>query len=102
MYRKIIQRKDEKHFGTTITIYKSEKNFLVIINGRDGETHYFVDLQLTRLYPVKIHTQADTSELTLDYSCDIDLQKLGFSKCPDWIHSLISESENSTGDGTAC
>lgn len=91
MYRKIVQCKDEKHFGTTITVYKSEENFLVIIDGRDGETHYFVDLQLTRLYPVKLHTQVNTAEATLDYSCDIDWQKRGFSKCPDWIHSLISK-----------
>lgn len=94
MYRKIAQYKDEKHFGTTTTIYKSAENYLVITDGRDGRTHYFVDLHLTRLYPVKLDIPVNTEDSILDYSCDTDLQKRGFSKCPDWIHSFISEARD--------
>lgn len=93
MYRKIVQHKDKKHFGTITTVYKSEENFLIIEDGRDGRIHYFVDPQLTRLYPVTLDVPINTTATTLDYCCDIDLQKRGFSKCPDWIYSLISEED---------
>jgi hypothetical protein len=96
MYRRISQSEDGTHFGTQITIYKSENNFLVIEDGRDGRIHYFADLQLTRLYPVKLHAQINTAEATLDYTWDIDLQKCGFSKCPDWVLSLISRTEDNS------
>ena len=92
MYRIFAQHKDDKDFGSIITIYKSEENFLVISDDRDGRSYYFVDLQLTRLYPVKLDVQINIAEATLDYNCDIDLQKRGFSKCPDWLYSFISES----------
>lgn len=91
MYRKIVQHRDEKHFGTTTTIYKGADNYLVITDGRDGRMHFFVDLHLARLYPIKLDISINTEDATLDYSCDTDLQKCGFSKCPEWIYSLISE-----------
>lgn len=98
MYKRIVQRKDKKHFGTQTTIYQSDENFLVIIDGRDGREYYFVDLELSNLYPVHLYTreinEINTKETVLDCKFDIPLQKYGSSRCPDWVLSLMGKTEN--------
>ena len=95
MYERIVQRKDGKHFGTQITIYQSDENFLVVVDDRDGRSYYFMDLELSNLYPVDLHTkEINTAEMVLDCKFDIPLQKYGASRCPDWVLSLIGKMED--------
>ena len=95
MYRRIVQIKDDKHFGTETTIYKSEENFLVIVDGRDGRECYFVDLEINNLYPVNLYTSnIKTEETEIDCIFDINWRKYGFSKCPDWVRSLLGRTRD--------
>lgn len=95
MYRRIAQYKDDKHFGTETTIYKSEENFLIIVDGRDGREYYFVDLELNNLYPVNLHVnKINTEDVELDYKFEIAWRKYGFSKCPDWVLSLLRRARD--------
>ena len=97
MYKKVISHFDYKHFGSRISVYESKDNYLLIIDGRDGRVFYFIDLALKNMYPVNDYMKKINFEFIdhfekeeLNYKFPIDLQKHGFSQCPEWVVSLIS------------
>lgn len=96
MYKKIISKHDKKHFGTKTIIYKGDENYFIIIDGRDRKDYFFVDLELTNLYPVDTYMRNIHYEYEANDDCDemnihfdIPLSKYGYSPCPQWIKSLL-------------
>ena len=95
--KKIVFWKDEKNFGNETLVFDNEKNYLVIMIECGIAAYYFLDLSLSKLYPAnsymkEINFTYNTSNCdwgTINF--DINLDRYGFSICPDWLRVLIKE-----------
>lgn len=99
MYRKLLEHTDKKNFGARTTIYHGDDNYFIILSDRDGETYWFLDLDMERLYPVNTYLKSigfscDRNRLGKAFNdmFDVDLSKLGSSDCPKWLRDLIKEA----------
>ena len=93
--RRIAYLKDRDNFGNEIVVFDNETNYLVVEIDREIVSYFFVDLALTRLYPM--NTYMKKSGIAYDAmdpnwapkKIDIDLHKYGFSSCPEWLKTLL-------------
>lgn len=102
MYEKIGYYKDKKNFGNQIVIYKGENNYLVIIKDRDEISYYFVDNNITNLYPMNSYMKKigfiydfNVFESQIKNCFDLELSKYGYSACPDHLKNLIKSINKS-------
>lgn len=99
MYKKIINFKDKKHFGSKILVYKSEINYLIITKDRDGQSYYFLDNKLEFLYPCNSYMKKinfsfnfENANEEINYIFEINLSQYGHSPCPEYFKKLFNET----------
>ena len=100
MYKIIVYYKDKKNFGNQIIIYKSENNYLVIIDDRGEISYSFVDNDIKKCYPVNSYMKKigfnyniKAIENNIEIYFDIDLSKYGHYVCPDYLKNLIQNKQ---------
>lgn len=96
MYKKIIHYKDKQHFGDEVVVYQGEDNFFIVSTDRGILSCFFIDLRLTRLYPVALNLNFDIKHCPdqLDYDFDIDLNIRGYGTCPECYKVLIKAHQD--------
>lgn len=98
---KIIHFVDKKHFGNQVFVYKgknkNEDVYLTVIKDREETVFFLLDSKLEKMYPINsCFNNCDLSIQNmpdyLDINLDIELSKLGYSKCSDFIVKLIKDN----------
>lgn len=102
---KIIHFFDKKHFGNQVLVYegknKNEDVYLAVIKDREEIVYFLLDSNLEKIYPINLYSYFKKHEIPLhnlpehlDIALDIDLSKLGYSKCSDFIVKLIRDNSH--------
>ena len=102
MFKKILYHYDKKHFGDQTLVYKGYYDqdviYFVAITDRGEPSHYFVDSNLEKMYPVnsyidRLGINIDFNNIPdyLDFTIDIDLSRYGCSECCYSLAKLIRD-----------
>ena len=93
MYKKLGCYKDKKNFGNQVIVYKSNKDYFVIIKDREEVVYYLVDDNINKLYPMNSYMKKIGfvyCEESNDLNCfDIDLSLYEHSNCPEYLQKII-------------
>lgn len=94
MYTKLGSYYDKLNFGNQVVVYKSDKNYFVVIKDREEVVFYFVDRDMKKIYPTNTYMKQigftfHHQEQIEDFNPDLSI--CGYSDCPENVRKIIKK-----------
>ncbi|MGM9681021.1 MAG: hypothetical protein ACI3XR_05900 [Eubacteriales bacterium] len=94
--KRIVNYCNEGLFGNKIHIFRGESYYFCITSDRGETSYWLIDSELDYCYPINTYMKKNNFQYCfdeeydeLDFTIDIDTEKSGRTRCPEFLADLI-------------